>query len=184
MLGLWCDAASSTRVSSRTCGQSLKRQSYSKDPDSNEFLNAFVRETNAHRARELKTARTQKRFEHCYLGEAASHLYQLLSAFTIHGGSPKQLANTPHLPNDYSCMLLLRPDPSNDRFGTELELLGDAAEILCVELCSLIRLVAQKYRMASAISGEGVRFISEFIDPSIGSLREAILSAKADLRWP
>jgi len=159
------------------------KAAFLKDPESGAFKNAFVRETDARRADELKATGIQKRFEHCYLASPASQLYRLLSAYTIHGGSPAQLANSVYVPSGPSCMFLLRPDPSDEHVERTLRILGDATELLCVELCALIRLIAREHRAASARSGEGVRFVSEIIDPSTGRLMDAIQSTKADLGW-
>jgi hypothetical protein len=159
------------------------KSAFLKDPESGAFKNAFVSESDTTRAGQLKSAGVQKRFEHCYLAAAASQLYRLLSAYTIHGGSPAQLANSVYLPTGHECMFLLRPDPSDEHVGQTLQILGNATELLCVELCSLIRLIAHKYGTASAGSREGVRFVSEVIDPSTGRLVEAIQSTKADLGW-
>jgi hypothetical protein len=160
-----------------------EKANFLKDSESGAFKNAFVSESDARRAAELKAAGVQKRFEHCYLAAAASQLYRLLSAYTIHGGSPAQLANSVYEPTGFTCMFLLRPDPSDEHVAQTLRILGNATELLCVELCSLTRLVAQKYGVASSHSGEGIRFISEIIDPSTGRLADTIQSTKADLGW-
>src|SRR5262249_30183088 len=76
--------------------------------DEQSFRRAFIWEADGRRRDELRSKGIQKRFEQCAMPEPLSTLYGLLSAFTVHGGSPAQLVGAQLAPTPLSCALLNR----------------------------------------------------------------------------
>ena len=74
--------------------------------------NAFVAEPDKKKFDDLKSQGIQKRFAACTAGKPMSDLYRILSAYSVHGGSPNQLITAQLEPTRVSCMLANRPDPS------------------------------------------------------------------------
>jgi hypothetical protein len=131
------------------------------DPDAPAFRSAFVIEPDKQKAGELKQKRIQKRFAQCMLHTAASKLYSLFSSYTVHGGSPRQIMMNELEPTRFSCGLVNRPDPQ--KITGEVELLGNACEILCTEIVYIHGTFGKLYGVTPSPGGEGGFFLTHLL---------------------
>jgi len=149
--------------------------------DNEEFRRAFVWESDRKAKAALKASGVHKRFESCVMPEGASQLYSLLSKYSVHGGSPDTLASAEIVPTSYSCMLVNRPDPANNDLGTGIQLIGNACEMLMVEIAGLLGVVRKKYGLPPSEAGEGGRFISQLLDKE--QMAALVHETLQDLKW-
>lgn len=166
---LWNDAAKAVYLSA---------------PESGAFKNAFTREPDRAKSAHLKANSTLKRFEVCYLGEAISRLYQLLSKYTVHGGSPDHLVGAEIIPTRFSCMFMNRPDPLQKALSSELRLLRNGCEMLCSEIAFVHGTWSKKYGIQPSKGSEGGFFLSRLLDPDNETAMDGLIQTTLkDLNW-
>lgn len=139
--------------------QEPSKGEYLSDPDTRAFADAFVAEPDRKKADALKSRGIQKRFSASGMPNGMSDLYRLLSAYSVHGGSPKQLVNTQINPTRVSCMFLNRPDPLEETLSG-LEVLANGCEAICIELSTLLGTFGKRYGRLPSKAGEGGFFVS------------------------
>jgi hypothetical protein len=153
-------------------------------PDDQLFRKAFVWEADNKRRDDLRSRRIQKRFERSAMPEALSNLYALLSAFTVHGGSPAQLAAAQLEATPLSCALLNRPDPRSKDLLSELNLLGNGCEMLCIEVVSVHGTYSKKYRRPPSKGGEGGFYLTKLLNPSSDAgMAQAVEAMLQQIGW-
>jgi hypothetical protein len=154
------------------------------DPNGGPFKNAFTSESNAKKAADLKAQGVQKRFAACTLGRLMSDLYRILSGFTVHGDSPKQLVGSELAPTAFSCMFINRPDPSDKSLAKDLEVLANGCEILCVEVVSVHGTYSKKYGLHPSKGGEGGLLLTRLLERGPEAEQTHLVSAILDdLSW-
>jgi hypothetical protein len=154
------------------------------DPDTRAFTNAFVAEPDRRQADALKNRRIQKRFSASSMPNAMSDLYRLLSAYSIHGGSPKQLVNTQIDPTRVSCMFLNRPDPVETSLNQELEVFTNGCEMICIELITLLGIFGKRYGRLPSKAGEGGFHLTKLLERGPNSeMSRLIEQTLLDLKW-
>jgi hypothetical protein len=131
------------------------------DPDTRAFANAFVAEPDRKQAGALKSKGIQKRFSASGMPNAMSDLYRLLSAYSVHGGSPKQLVNTQINPTRVSFMFLNRPDPLEETLTRDVEVLANGCEVICIELSTLLGTFGKRYGRLPSKAGEGGFYLTK-----------------------
>ena len=151
--------------------------------DDQGFRRAFIWEPNDHRRAALKAAGIQKRFERCAMPQPLTSLYSILSEFTIHGGSPSQLTGAELIPTEFSCALLNRPDPAKD-LSRVLMLLGNACEMLCVEIVTIHATYSKKYGVTPSKGGDGGFYFTRLLDQQPdGEMSRAVTAVPSELGW-
>jgi hypothetical protein len=164
--------------------QDPSKSQFLSDPDARAFANAFVAEPDRKQADALKGKRIQKRFSANSMPNALSDLYRLLSAYSIHGGSPKQLVNTQIDPTRVSCMLLNRPDPVEKALNRELDVLANGCEVICIELSTLLGIFGKRYARLPSKAGEGGFHLTKLLDRGPHSeMSRLIEQTLQDLKW-
>jgi len=148
-------------------------------PESREFRNAFVSEPVKGKADELKARKIQKRFAASPSAPAASALYRILSAYSVHGGSPNQLVTYPLEPTPYSCMLINRPLPSDVHVVQGVPIFQAACEMLCLEVSLLHGRYGKSYGILPSKGGEEGFVLSQFL----ASREEWIRRNLEDFGW-
>jgi len=149
------------------------------DPDSPEFLGAFIREPEKKKAAELKQKGIQKRFARCLFGKHLSDLYKLFSSYTVHGASPNQLIMTQLMPTIFSCGLINRPEPP--AVADYLQLLSQACQILCTEIISIHGTYGKMYGVTPSPGGEGGFLLYSLLED--GEMAKWIEGTLVDLSW-
>jgi len=188
--GLIWDAGFAVRRSLENAGllaqlwQDPAKAEHLSNPEAGAFKNAFVAEPNKKKAADLKAQGIQKRFALCTLGKPMSDLYRMLSAYSIHGGSPNQLVTSQLQPTRVSCMLLNRPDPLDTSLSRDLEIFANGCEMLCLELAFVHGKFGKKYGLLPSKGGEGGFYLTKLLergpDAEMTHLIQATLS---DLGW-
>lgn len=153
------------------------------EPESRDFRNAFINESNKDAARELKARSVQKRFSASISDQALSQLYRILSEFSVHGASPSQLATTTKAPTRLSCMFVNRPDPTVAALGADLETFGNACEMLCLEAATIFGQAARKHKVPWSRAHEGGKLLSALANRQDPTLRKLIEESLKDLHW-
>jgi len=135
---------------------------YLADQDSQEFDNAFFRETNAQKAKELRDRGIRKRFVACSMAKPVSDLYKILSFSDVHGGTPMNVILSIADENSVSCGFIDRSDPGDKN---TLKLLHNGIEMLCVEVSTLHGVYGKPYGVTPPMVGEGGRLLSALLSP-------------------
>jgi hypothetical protein len=157
---------------------------YLASPDAPEFRKAFVWESDRKRSELLRTNGIQKRFEKCLMAKPLSSLYQILSKYTVHGGSLEQLVNSEIAPTRLSCALINRPDPIQKDVHRDLQILGNGCEMLCIELCAVHGAFGKTYGVTPSKGGEGGFYLTKLIDSGTnGEMANVISIILSDLGW-
>lgn len=107
------------------------------DTDSKDYEQAFRREGDHGKARELKQLQICKRFEAMKLGQVATLLYHKLSAIDIHGGTSARFFSYAAEPSDFACSFAMRSAPSAEGFRRRISLLVDGHRTTSLELMNL-----------------------------------------------
>lgn len=190
MRGVIWDAGFAVRRSLENMGvlahlwQDPSKGEYLSDPDTRAFANAFVAEPDRKQADTLKSKGIQKRFSASGMPNAMSDLYRLLSAYSVHGGSPKQLVNTQINPTRVSCMFLNRPDPLEEALIRDVEVLANGCEVICIELGTLLGTFGKRYGRLPSKAGEGGFFLTKLLERGPNSeMSKLIQQTLKDLGW-
>lgn len=153
------------------------------DPDGNDFRNAFLNEAASAAARELKTRAVQKRFAASSMDEQLSQLYRLVSTFSVHGASPNQLVTTPTTPTKLSCTFVNRPDPTVTPLGSDLQVFGNACEMLCNEVTMIFGVAAKEHKVPWSRAHEGGKLLSQLMNREDPIMQTYIEESLRDLGW-
>jgi hypothetical protein len=157
---------------------------YLNDADGKDFRNAFVNEVDKVAANQLQARRVQKRFAASSMSEQLSQLYRVVSTYSVHGASPNQLVTSQLAPTRLSCMFVHRPDPTTRPLGRDLELFGNACEMLCSEVAFIYGSAAKTYKTPNPKAFEGGRLLSALMDNGPSSSMDALIGATLnDLGW-
>lgn len=133
------------------------------DHDSVQFNDAFVRETNAQKAKELRDKGVRKRFvAFSSLAKPASDFYKILSSADVHGGTPLNVALSVANENSVSCGFIDRRNPEDKN---TLTLLHNGIEIICVEILTLHGDYGKPCGVTPPMVGEGGRLLSALLSP-------------------
>ena len=188
--GLISEAGLAVRRSMENVGvlahlwQEPDNATYLSTPDAPEFRRAFMWESDKKKNAVLKAKGIQKRFEHCVMAQPLSQLYQILSAYTVHGGSPEQLIGAELVPTRLSCSLVNRPDPLERDISRDLQLLGNGCEMLCIELCAVHGTFGKKYGVTPSKGDEGGFYLTKLLDGGPESeMAKVIRLILSDLGW-
>ena len=154
-----------------------------KSAESEEFRRAFLWESDSKARADLKSRGIQKRFEFCNMAPAASQLYSLLSKYSVHGGTPDTLAVTDIEPSACSCMFVNRPDPSRKDISRDITIIGNACEIVAIEVSNVLGTFRGRYGLPPSMAGEGGFFVSQLIDKSSGQMAAVVKDTLASLGW-
>ena len=164
--------------------QDPTKAAFLSSPEDEDFRRAFVWEADKDRRAELKVRGIRKRFAPCTLAKAMSQLYSILSAYTVHGGSPNQLVTSEIMPTRLSCMLVNRPDPFVKDLTRDLEILGNGCEMLCVEVVFVHATFGKRYGVRPSKGGEGGFYLTKLLDRAPdGEMSHLIEATLGDLGW-
>jgi|SRR5579862_4523012 len=145
--------------------QDVTKVQHLSDHESRSFKDAFLSERNPAIAAQLKMQKIQKRFAACSTPTAMSELYGLLSKYTVHGGSLNHTARMLHDQRSRAgCMFTVRPDASSEEVGRAITIIGNAAELFCIELAHLVGTHMRIYGRRPSKGGEGGFYLSRLLD--------------------
>jgi hypothetical protein len=151
------------------------------DPDSNGFRKAFIREHNHAKAAFLKAQHIGKRFAACSMGEPMTTLYALLSAYSVHGDSPKQLVTSRLVPTRFSCGFVNRPDLTDKDLSKDLVVLANGCEMLCIEVAFVRGTYGKKYGIPPSKGGEGGFYLTKLLDRA--EMAKEVQATLGELGW-
>lgn len=188
--GLLMEAGSALRRSMENVGllahlwHDPKKAALLGGEDQKAFRQAFENEPDAERREALKALGAKKRFEKCLLAPTLSTLYDLLSRYSIHGGSPSQLVTAEVRPTRFSCGLVNRSDPAEKDLSDVLTVLTNGVQMLCVEITAIHGQFGKQYGILPSKGGEGGFFLTQLLeegnDAPMARLVQQILS---ELGW-
>jgi hypothetical protein len=135
------------------------------DPDSNDYMDAFVRERNKPKAAALSAQGIRKRFEKCSLGNPISRLYEVFSEYNVHGGKLGNMAMGPLEPTGFSCAFVNRSEFAKME-QQQLLLIVSGVEILCIETAKLHGEYGKNYGVTQPEVGEGAHALAALLSPS------------------
>ena len=153
------------------------------NPDSKEFRNAFVNEDDKAAARALKARGVQKRFAASDMDTSMSQLYRMVSSYSVHGASPNQLVTAQVSPTRLSCMFVNRPNPFETPLGSDLEIFGNACELLCTEVAMVFGKAAKKHQVPWSQAHEGGELLGKLMDRQSDVMSHYVEQTLSDLRW-
>jgi hypothetical protein len=117
------------------------------------------------------------------MAEGLTQLYTLLSKYSVHGGSPDTLVASEIEPTANSCMFVNRPDPLGKDISREITIIGNACEMLAIEIAYLLGTVRTRYGMSPSKAGEGGLFASQLIDDASGQMAGLVKETMQSLGW-
>lgn len=159
------------------------KASFLEDPDSKNFRDAFVNESDKFAAKKLKERCVQKRFAANDMDIALSSLYRMLSSYSVHGATPNQLVKATIDPTKLSCLFVNRPDPTVTPVGSDLEIFVNASEMLCYEVAVVFGVAAKTYKLPWSDAHEGGNLLSKLMSREDPISQKFMKESLRDLGW-